>query len=205
MILNHFWGLITEPDTEWSNIRQESTGLVQLYLGHIIWMAALPAICTYIGTTYTGWSLPGSDQVVRLTSSSATAMAILSWLAVIAGVMVMSWFVHWLSANFDSNPTLTECTAFTTYTAFPLFIAGIFGLYPSIWLAILAGTLASSATAYLLYTGLPAFMKIPKEQGFIYSSSVLCIGLVVLVSIMITTVIFWGMGVGPEYIQEGLN
>ena len=29
----------------------------------------------------------------------------------------------------------------------------------------------------------------------------LCIGLVVLVSIMITTVIFWGMGVGPEYVQ----
>ena len=203
MILSHFWGLITEPDTEWNTIRQKSSGLVQLYLGQIIWMAALPALCTYIGTTQMGWSLPGNDQVVKLTNESAASMAILAWVAIVAGVIVMSWFVRWLSTNFDSNPTLTECTAFTAYTASPLFLAGIFGLYPSIWLAILSGTIASSATAYLLYTGLPPFMKIPKEQGFIYSSSILCIGLVVLVSIMITTVIFWGMGLGPEYIQEG--
>ena len=201
MILSHFWGLITEPDSEWNSIRQQPPSLVQLYLGQIIWMAALPAVCTYIGTTYMGWSLPGSDQIVKLTSESAASMAALAWLATIAGVMVMSWFVRWLSSNFDSTPSLTECTAFTTYTAFPLFLTGIFGLYPSIWVAILAGTVASSATAYLLYRGLPGFMNIPKEQGFIYSSSILCIGLVVLVSIMITTVIFWGMGIGPEYIQ----
>lgn len=203
MILSHFRGLITEPDAEWNTLRQTSPGLLRLYLGQIIWMAALPAICTYVGTTYMGWTLPGSEQVVKLTSSSAMSMAFLAWMATVAGVVVMSWFVHWLSANFDSTPTLTECTAFTTYTAYPLFLAGLFGLYPSIWLAILAGTVASSATAYLLYTGLPSFMKIPKEQGFIYASSILCIGLVVLVSIMITTVLFWGMGVGPEYVQEG--
>ena len=202
MILSHFWGLITEPDSQWSHLRESSHGLIRLYLGQIIWIAALPAVCTYIGTTRVGWSLPGSDQVVRLTPDSAAWMAGLAWLAIIAGVMVMSWFMRWLSTNFDSTPSLTDCTAFTMYTAVPLFIAGLFGLYPSIWLAIMAGILASSGTAYLLYSGLPIFMKIPKEQGFIYSSSVLCIGLVVLVSIMITTVIFWGMGVGPEYIQD---
>ncbi|OED40837.1 hypothetical protein ACH42_15655 [Endozoicomonas sp. (ex Bugula neritina AB1)] len=202
-MLSHFWGLITEPDSEWSSIRQESPNLVQLYLGQIIWMAALPAVCTYIGTTYIGWTLPGSEQVVKLTSMSAFSMAALAWMATVSGVVVMSWFIHWLSTNFDSSPTLTQCTAFASYTAFPLFLAGIFGLYPSIWIAILAGTVASSATAYLLYTGLPSFMNIPKEQGFIYASSILCIGLVVLVSIMITTVLFWGMGIGPEYIQEG--
>lgn len=201
MILSHFWGLLTEPDDEWISIRSNPTGLVQLYLGQIIWLAALPALCTYIGTTQIGWSLPDSSNIVRLTPQSALWMAILAWLATITGVGVMSWFIRWMSQNFNSDPSLTDCTAFSCYTAYPLFLAGICGLYPSIWLAITAGILSTSATAYILYTGLPVFMKIPKEQGFIYASSVLCIGLVLAVSIMITTVVLWGMGIGPEYVQ----
>lgn len=202
MILSHLWGLLTEPDNEWINIRKNPPGLIKLYLGQIIWLAALPAVCTYIGTTMAGWSLPGSTKVVRLTPESALWMSLLAWMAMVCGVAVISWFIHWMSHNFNSDPSLTDCTAFTCYTAYPLFLTGICGLYPSLWLAIIAGTAAVSATAYLLYSGLPVFMKIPREQGFIYASSVLCIGLVVLVSIMITTVIFWGMGIGPEYVQS---
>ena len=202
MILSHFWGLLTEPEAEWQSIRQKPPSLTQLYLGQVIWLAALPALCTFIGTTQMGWSLPGSTHVVKLTPASAAWMASLAWMATMAGVAVVGWFIHWMSRNFASDPTLTECIAFSCYIAFPLFLAGIFGLYPSIWLAICVGTVACSFTAYLLYSGLPAFMNIPREQGFIYSSSVLCIGLVVAVSIMITTVLFWGMGIGPEYIQQ---
>ena len=201
MILSHFWGLIVHPDEEWNLIREQPPGILRLYLGQIIWLAALPAICTYIGTTQTGWSLPGSDHVVRLTENSAAAMAAMSWLAMLVGIAVMGGFVQWMGQTFGSRPTLEQSIAFSCYTAGPLFLIGVSGLYPSIWLAIVAGTVGASASAWLLYTGLPTFMKIPKEQGFIYASSVLCIGLVVLVSIMITTVIFWGMGVGPEYVQ----
>ena len=169
MILSHFWGLITAPEAEWDSIREKSPSIFQLYAGQVMWLAALPAICTYIGTTQVGWSLPGSDHLVKLTTTSAVWMAILSWLAIMAGVAVMGWFIHWMSRNFDSDPTLTECTAFSCYVAFPLFLSGLFGLYPSIWLAIIVGSLASSITAYLLYSGLPTFMKISREQGFMNS------------------------------------
>ncbi|MGI9278409.1 MAG: Yip1 family protein [Endozoicomonas sp.] len=201
MILSHFWGLLFHPDEEWTSIREHPPGIIRLYLGQVIWLAALPAICTYLGTTRTGWSLPGSDQVVKLTETSAAAMAIFAWLAILAGVAIMGAFIQWMAETFGSKPSLTQSVAFSCYTAAPLFLAGFCGLYPSIWLTIVAGTIASSCSAWLLYSGLPTFMQIPREQGFVYASSVLCIGLVVLVSIMITTVIFWGMGVGPEYIQ----
>ena len=201
MILSHFWGLLTHANDEWASIRQHPPGILRLYLGQIIWLAALPAACTFYGTTQIGWTLPDSDQVVRLTVDSAFTMALLAWLAILAGVAVMGAFVQWMSDTFGSKPTLAQSIAFSCYTAFPLFLAGLCGLMPSIWLAIVAGTLGASASAYLLYTGLPVFMKIPKEQGFVYASSVLCIGLVVLVSLMITTVILWSLGAGPEYIQ----
>lgn len=201
MILSHFWGLITHPEEEWTEIREHPPGIIRLYLTQIVWLAALPAVCTYYGTTQTGWSLPGSEHVVRLTEASAFTMALFAWLAILAGLGVMGTFIQWMSETFGSKPTLAQSIAFSCYTAFPLFLAGLCGLSPSIWLTIVAGTIGASWSAYLLYSGLPTFMQIPKEQGFIYASSVLCIGLVILVSLMITTVILWSMGAGPEYVQ----
>ena len=52
---------------------------------------------------------------------------------------------------------------------------------------------------YLLYVGVPTFMSIDPDEGFLFSSSILAVGLVVLVAIMAFTVVVWGLGVGPIY------
>jgi len=44
-------------------------------------------------------------------------------------------------------------------------------------------------------------MHIPEEKGFIYSSSVVTCGLVLLVILMASTVILWSMGLGPIYMH----
>ncbi|MCY1531867.1 Inner membrane protein YohC [compost metagenome] len=61
------------------------------------------------------------------------------------------------------------------------------------------GTLAICYTVYLLYVGIPTFMNIPKDEGFLFSSSVLAVGLVVLVAMIASAVILWGFGLGPVY------
>lgn len=43
---------------------------------------------------------------------------------------------------------------------------------------------------------LPVFMNVDPDEGFMFSSSVLAVGLVVLVAIMAFTVVLWGVGVG---------
>ena len=45
-------------------------------------------------------------------------------------------------------------------------------------------TAAICYTVYLLYVGLPTFMNIDPDEGFLFSSSVLAVGLVVLVAFM---------------------
>jgi hypothetical protein len=64
---------------------------------------------------------------------------------------------------------------------------------------MMVGLAAVCYTVYLLYVGLPVFMNIHPDEGFMFSSSVLAVGLVVLVAIMAFTVVLWGIGVGPEY------
>lgn len=200
-MIHHVLGLFTHPDQEWKDIKGDEETIGHMYLTHVLILAAIPAVSAYIGTTQVGWSFGAAADAVRLTQSSAMQMTILAYLAMLAGVAVMGAFIHWMARTYDSSPTLTDCVVFAAYTATPLFLAGIAALYPSLWLGMLVGTAAIGYTAYLLYQGIPIFMDIPKEEGFMFSSSILAVGLVVLVAMIATSVIFWGLGVGPEYLR----
>lgn len=197
-MIHHVWGLFTHPDQEWQEIRGEKETISHMYLSHVLILAAIPVVSAYIGTTQVGWSVAGGEAV-RLTESSALQMTVLSYLAMLAGVAVMGAFIHWMSRTYDAKPSLTDSIVFAAYCATPLFIGGLAALYPNLWLGMAVGTAAVCYTAYLLYVGIPSFMNIPKDEGFMFSSSVLAVGLVVLVAMMAISVVLWGFGVGPVY------
>lgn len=196
-MINHVWGLFTHPTSEWHDIRgEEQTSHPRIYALFVL--AAIPPIAAFIGTTRVGWA-HGNAPAVRLTEASALPLAVLSYLAMLAGVLVMGGFIHWMARTYHANPTLRQCVMFAAYTATPLFIAGLAALYPSLWLGLIVGTAAVAYTAYLLYVGLPTFMSIHPDEGFLFSSSVLAVGLVVLVAMLAVSVVLWGMGIGPVY------
>jgi hypothetical protein len=197
-MIHHVWGLFTHPDQEWQEIRGDKETISHMYLSHVLILAAIPVVSAYIGTTQVGWSIAGGEPV-RLTESSALQMTMLSYLAMLAGVAVMGAFIHWMSRTYDAKPSLTDSIVFAAYCATPLFIGGLAALYPNLWLGMAVGTAAVCYTAYLLYVGIPSFMNIPKDEGFMFSSSVLAVGLVVLVAMMAISVVLWGFGVGPVY------
>jgi hypothetical protein len=143
----------------------------------------------------------GDRAPVVITAESAGWMALMSYIAMLAGVGVMGGFVHWMARTYDASPSLARCVAFATYTATPLFLGGLAALYPHIWLGMMVGLAAVSYTVYLLYVGLPVYMGVRPDEGFMFSSSVLAVGLVVLVAILAFTVVLWGVGLGPEYVN----
>ena len=200
-MIHHVLGLFTHPDQEWREIRVDAEeSVIHMYVTHTLILAAIPAISAFIGTTQIGWMIGGSAPVM-LTINSALWMSLMSYLVMLAGVVVMASFIHWMARTYDALPSMSRCVAFTTYTATPLFIGGLAALYPHMWLAMLVGTTAICYTVYLLYVGVPTFMNIDPDEGFLFSSSILAVGLVMLVSIMALSVIIWGLGIGPVYIS----
>ncbi|MDD2161592.1 Yip1 family protein [Pseudomonas sp. MIL19] len=197
-MIHHVWGLFTRPDQEWQEIRGEEESISHMYLTHVLLLAAIPAVSAYIGTTQVGWAI-GNRAPVMLTEASAMQMTIMTYLAMLAGVAVMGAFIHWMARTYDAKQNLTQCVVFAAYTATPLFIGGLAALYPHLWLAMVVGTAAICYTVYLLYVGIPTFMGIPEDEGFMFSSSVLAVGLVVLVAMIASSVILWGFGAGPVY------
>ncbi|MBV4458339.1 DUF1282 family protein [Pseudomonas sp. COR58] len=196
--------LFTQPNFAWSDIRREEEAHPRHYLAHLLLLALIPAVCLFIGTTSVGWSL-AAGETVWLSTASALQLSLLLYLATVGGVAIMGGFIRWMSRTFDARPTLNQCIGFAAYTVTPFFVAGIAGLYPSRWLAILVLGAASVYSTFLLFVGLPTFMHERKEQGLLYAASVWGVGLLVLVTLLVSMILLWFNVLTPEYLRAPLG
>ncbi|MBU2880868.1 YIP1 family protein [Psychrosphaera sp. B3R10] len=197
MILNHLWGLYAHPVEEWHTIdnRHES---FKYSMSHIMIIAMIPAICAYYSVTTMGWSV-GVGEPLRMSPESALMLCVGMYFSLIAGVFLLGYLAHWMAHTFGSKPTYTQTLELAAYTATPLFMAGFAALFPVVWFVMLVGLGALAYSIYLLYAGVPILMHIPEERGFIYASSVVTCGLILLVCIMTAFAMFWSSGYAPAF------
>ncbi len=197
MILNHLWGLYAHPKEEWQTIdaRHES---LKFSLIHILLVALIPSVCAYFSAVHIGWSI-GVGEPISLTPDSAIKMAVAMYVALILGVFALAYLAHWMAHTFGSEPTYTQTLELASYTSTPLFMVGIAALYPELWFVMLVGLAGLSYSVYLLYVGVPILMHIPEERGFIYASSVVTCGLILLVCVLAATAMLWSSGFQPIY------
>ncbi|TNC80341.1 MAG: hypothetical protein C9356_14680 [Oleiphilus sp.] len=200
MSLMHTLGILTHPDREWETIREEHESTSKLYLSHVILLALIPAAAAFYGTTVVGWQI-GDGDVVRLSQSSAAQLCILFYAAMLAGIYLIGKFIDFFSMTYGVESSEHRGIVLAAYTATPLFLTGIIAVYPVLWVNMLAGIIAVCWSVYLLYEGLPILMKIPEERGFMFATSILTVGLVMLVGLLAISVVIWSIGIGPEYIS----
>ncbi|MFD2190578.1 Yip1 family protein [Pistricoccus aurantiacus] len=192
-MLPHVWGLLAHPKREWKQIREERETLTRLYARHVLALAAIPVICSYIGTTQVGWSL-GGDHAILLGYKDALYAGIVFYLVILAAVFAVGSVLYKAAQRYADRPSLRRCVVFAGYIATPMFLSGIVAVYPLIWLCLLVGTIGLCYTAYLLYLGIPAFLGISREEGFVVSSTTLAVGVLILEALLGATVLLWGYG-----------
>ena len=199
MILNHIWGLYAHPKEEWHVIEKRHESL-SYSLMHILTIALIPVICSYYAAAYIGWTI-GVGDPIKISVASAQIMAISMYFGLVIGVFSLAYLIQWMAKTFDSKPDFVQALELAAYTATPMLMVGITALFPVLWFVALAGIAAVAYSIYLLYSGVPIMMNIPEEKGFIYSSSVVTAGLVLLVTLMAFTAMMWTMGFGPEFVS----
>ncbi len=193
-----FISLFTRPDRAWTSIRQKEDANSLHYLMHLLLLALIPSVCLFIGITYVGWSLVDEERV-RLASDSAFQLCLFLYITMVLGTVIMGLFVHWMARSFDVRPSLNLCIGFIAYTITPFFVAGIAGLYPNRWFAAIVILLAGLYSTYLLFTGLPAFMRQRSSQSFLYASSIWGVALLVIVTVLVSMILFWSFFMEPTY------
>lgn len=193
-----FISLFTRPDRAWETIRQKEDAHSLHYLMHLLILALIPPVCLFIGVTFVGWSLV-EDERVRLDLGSALQLCLLLYGSIIVGTVIMGFFVRWMSRAFEVRPNLNQCIGFIAYVITPFLLAGVTGLYPNRWFAALVLLVAGIYSTYLLFTGLPTFMRQRNSQSFLYASSIWGVALLVLVTVMVNTILFWSLSLEPNY------
>lgn len=197
-MLGNAIGLLFRPKTQWQSIANRGNIALASAVLYTMILAVIPAVAWLYGVTQIGWTV-GDGERIRMTSDSATTIIVLFYITMVVSVVLIGYMIHWMSRTYGSDSTMAKGVAIAGFSATPLFIAGAIGFMPVFWLALLIGVSAVSYSVYLLYVGIPIVMKIPEERGFLFSSAVIAICLVILIGIMTGTVILWDMGVAPSF------
>ncbi|GAB1265006.1 Yip1 family protein [Aurantivibrio infirmus] len=200
-MLNHLFGLLFNPRHTWQVIGDLPDESLKKNLPYAMVLAVFPALAWYIGTTQTGWNLGVDDDSIRISSESALSLAGGFYLAMVLGVTGIGYFIHWMAHTYGAASNPIKGIVIAGYTATPVLLAGIAGIYPIFWFDIILGTLAVAYAVYHLYIGIPIVMHIPQERGFLFASAIVAVALVIVIAVMGGTVIFWEFISAPEFIR----
>jgi len=179
MLTKHFSHIFYEPKQSLKNADREPAKITDIIL-HIAFLSLIPTVCGYIATVYIGWDL-GIGEPFTMAQDKAAIIALAAYLALNVGVYAIGYSICWLAKTFNVEPNPLHCTELAVFTSLPLFALGFMALYPVLYINVIMGIFAIAAAVYLLYIGVPIFMHLPEDEGFVYSTWVITIGLVMLV------------------------
>lgn len=182
-IIERVKNLILSPKTEWEKIGQEPADSKTIAVKYLLILALIPAVCTFIGYTIFGYRLP-LVGFVGASVSLALRYAIVSIVSSVIGAIVAAFVINMLAPSFGSRQDGAKAFSLVVYSYVPMFVAGVFLIFPSLGaLAFLAGLYG----LYLLYLGLPVMMETPEDKHttyFVVSLLVMIVAMIVLSAIL---------------------
>lgn len=198
-MIQHTFGLLVKPSSQWKTIKELSDSSFKTLLIYPWVMAIIPAVAWYYGTTNVGWTVGDHGDVIKLTKESAMQICILFYLTQVICLSAIGYFIHWMSDTYGAESSIAKGIIIASLAATPMFIAGAVGFYPILWLDMLVGIVAVCWAVYLMYLGIPIVMDIPEERGFLFSSAVMGVAMVLLICLMVGAVILWDFGAAPAF------
>ena len=187
--------ILTKPKEEWPIIAAETTDVPTLYTSYIAILAAIPAICSFIGMSMIGVTLPFVGTY-RYPLAHGLTMAILQYVLGLVGIYVAAVVIDKLAPTFQSQPSTIQALKLVAYASTAGWVAGVLNIIPA--LSIL-GILAGLYGIYLFYLGVSPLMKTPSEKVIPYMvvSAIVIIVVMIVVGVC-ATALTGAMFVGPR-------
>lgn len=164
-IVQRATNITLNPVSEWGVIEPEVTTPGDLYKTYIIPLSAIPVVCTFIGTTMIGTTLPFIGNFRTPIGVGATTL-VMSFLFGLLSIFLISLIIDALAPSFGGQKNSMQALKATAYAFTPAWLAGVLSIIPM--LGILS-IVASVYSVYVLYKGLPVLMKAPTERAMGYT------------------------------------
>jgi uncharacterized protein YggT (Ycf19 family) len=166
--------ILLNPKTEWPVIEREPGDVGFLFINYVAILAAIPAVCGFVGMSIVG--VAG----YRAGLFSGLLSAIVGYILAFVGVYVLALIIDALAPSFNGQKNFNNALKLVVYSYTAAWLGGVFSLIPAI--AIL-GALCGFYSLYLLYLGIPVLMKSPDDKSLVYT--VVAVVCAIVVSIII--------------------
>lgn len=181
--------ILLQPAQTWPVIDAEPATVQSIYKDWLIIMAAIPAVCTFIGMSLVGASVFGIS--IRTPIVAGAVQMVVSYGLSLAMAFVMSLIVDALAPSFGAAKNPVGALKVVAYGSTAAYVAGIFSLLPMLGML---GILVALYSVYLFYLGLPAVMKCPQDKAVGYTAVVVIVAIVLSIVVGVIAGMFTGFG-----------
>jgi hypothetical protein len=181
--------ILLKPAETWPVIDAEPATVASIYRDWLFIMAAIPVVCGFIGLSLIGVGMFGYGY--RMPIVGGLVSMVFGYVLSLVLAFVMALIVDALAPSFGGVKNQVAAMKVVAYGSTAVYVAGVLKLLPS--LAIL-GIVAACYSIYLIYLGLPALMKCPKDKAAGYTAVVVIIGIVAGIVIGAISAVFMGFG-----------
>jgi Yip1 domain len=148
--------ILISPKTEWEVIAAEQSDVASIYRNYIVILAAIPAVCSFLGLVIFGFPVAGRPSLF-----GAMRVSVATYVSALVSPFVAAIVIDKLAPKFQSRGGLVQALKMVAYSSTPIWVVGVVNLVPAL---LPVGIVAALYGIYLFYVGLPAVMKTPIEQ-----------------------------------------
>jgi len=183
-------GILTTPADEWRTVATEPADVAGLLRDYAAPLAAIPAVCSFIGLTVIGMPA-GFYGRFRVGPVRGFVNMVLTFVMGLVGAWIAALVVEKLAPTFQSRGNTAQALKLVVYAMTPVWVAGVLHLVPVLGVLTI---LAALYSIYLFYLGLPLVMNTPTAQVIPYM--VVSAVVVIVVSLVLGAVTTAVAGVG---------
>jgi hypothetical protein len=177
--------ILLRPKETWPRIAAEPATPASIYGGYLVFLAAIPAICGFIGWTLVGGGMMGISY--RMSLGAGLVQLVVGYLLSLGLVWVLALIVNALAPTFGGTKDMVAALKVVAYGSTAGFVGGVFSLLPALgWL----GLLAAIYSIYLIYTGLPVLMHNPAAKSGAYTAVVVVCSFVAMIVLGAVSALF---------------
>lgn len=181
-LLQRVLDILMRPRDTWLQIDAEDGNPARIYLGYLVFLAAIPAVAGFIGYSLIGVGAFGIS--VRVPVVQGLVSMVVGYVLSLAMVYVLALIANMLAPRFQAQQDMGSAFKLVAYASTAGMLGGVFSILPS--LAML-GLLAALYSVYLIYSGIPVLMKAPQEKAVGYTAALVVCGILAGIVVGLTT------------------
>jgi hypothetical protein len=153
--------IMLDPVAAWARIELESGDPAPLISRYVVWLAFIPALFGFVGTSLIGVIVPGIGTI-RTPVVDGLFSAIFGYVMTCVTVLVLGVIINFAAPFFGGRRDFDSAFKLAVYSFTPVWLSGVFLLLPGLRFLLLLGFYG----AYILWVGLPRLTKAKRVPDF---------------------------------------